>query len=892
VTARGQQEPSPRRRAQPARGVLGDLIPAALLCLVVLVVVFAARGITPLGRQTLLWSDAYGQYAPFLAHLRQTLLHGGSLSFSWDAGGGINTVGLDAYYLASPFNLIALAFPVSALPTAVTIIVAAKLATAAGTMSLYLRRAYLVPVVVAAPLSLMYALCGWAVVNTLNFMWLDALYLLPLLILAIRRCVERGTVTGVALCTAALLVTNFYVGFDAVLFSALYLVTLLVARGGVTHLAGVVARWALATTVGALVAGALLVPTVHILAQRPEGSGGLPSLATFTHSLPALSAKWLNGRYDTLTTPGTANVYVGILSLVLLVLFLVRRTVPVRERLCFLALWLVLALSCEWTLFSVVWQGFAPATWWPYRFVFVLAFLTVEMAARALAPPTTGYGADDPTGIAVWWQPRQIAVGAAVVVAVLAVSATTAGMRVMLTSAGLLVAVVLGLVLWRRHPRSAVLLLTALVMADMGTAAYAVIGHMNREFAAVHANVDQWRGDAAIGELVAAGEARTDVERGGWANDGFRFGFASLSHYSSVGNGPLNRLLHRLGVAPSSNPIASGVVGSTPVTDAVFDVGAVITARALPPGFYSPAAARGSYRRYRTEAQLPFGYVLAGRTPPTLPPTRSPFVRQNSLLGEAAADGFAPVDLGAPDVRGGSVGQTADGWRIRPQVRGRPATATWTVQTKPGVLYAWNIAGSPTIVVATGHDRADTSDPGAAPASVAPGTVAAVTAVGSRATIRVSLMRAIRVPAAAFATLSPERLARGLGSVGTAGTSRLRMLTAGHVAGQVTVSNPGTLVLPIGWAEGWHAQVDGRRARVGHAFGALLAVRVPAGDHSIELSYHVPGATAGLLASALGLFGLAALALVDRQRRSLSVNSQSTVRVQNGHLTADETTRL
>jgi uncharacterized membrane protein YfhO len=118
------------------------------------------------------------------------------------------------------------------------------------------------------------------------------------------------------------------------------------------------------------------------------------------------------------------------------------------------------------------------------------------------------------------------------------------------------------------------------------------------------------------------------------------------------------------------------------------------------------------------------------------------------------------------------------------------------------------------------------------------------------------------------------------------------MLAAGHVAGQVTVSSPGTLVLPIGWAEGWHAQVDGRRARVGQAFGALLAVRVRAGDHSIELSYHVPGATAGLLASALGLFGLAALGLADRRRRSLSVNSQSTVGVQNGHLTAGEATRL
>jgi hypothetical protein len=174
-----------------------------------------------------------------------------------------------------------------------------------------------------------------------------------------------------------------------------------------------------------------------------------------------------------------------------------------------------------------------------------------------------------------------------------------------------------------------------------------------------------------------------------------------------------------------------------------------------------------------------------------------------------------------------------------------------------------------------GPDTAGTTPPVGRPVSVAPGTVAAIAAVGSRATISIRLMRAAHVPATAFATLSPAALTRGLAAVGGAGTSRLRVRTAGQVGGPVSVSSPGTLVVPIGWAAGWRARVDGHRVPVRRAFGALLAVRLPAGDHTVELTYRVPGATSGMLVSALGLLALSVLGATDWRRRSHAESSDS-----------------
>ena len=116
-----RQEARKRKRENFANGILrpGDSYLAAFLVpVVIMVIIFAQRGIFPFGDESFLRTDMYHQYAPFFAEFRHKLADGGSLLYSWDVGMGVNFAALYAYYLASPLNWLILLCSSSALKEA------------------------------------------------------------------------------------------------------------------------------------------------------------------------------------------------------------------------------------------------------------------------------------------------------------------------------------------------------------------------------------------------------------------------------------------------------------------------------------------------------------------------------------------------------------------------------------------------------------------------------------------------------------------------------------------------------------------------------------------------------------------------------------------------------
>ena len=85
------------RILKPSDGLLA----AFFVPVVVMIIVFAQRGIFPFGEESFLRTDMYHQYAPFFSEFQYKLTHGGSLLYSWDIGMGVNFSALFAYYLAS-----------------------------------------------------------------------------------------------------------------------------------------------------------------------------------------------------------------------------------------------------------------------------------------------------------------------------------------------------------------------------------------------------------------------------------------------------------------------------------------------------------------------------------------------------------------------------------------------------------------------------------------------------------------------------------------------------------------------------------------------------------------------------------------------------------------------
>ena len=79
---------------------------AFILPIIMMGVVYIFARIYPFGNRTLLIGDMFGQYLGLLGELRDIILGNGNLmySFSKSLGGGM--IGVFAYYLASPLNII------------------------------------------------------------------------------------------------------------------------------------------------------------------------------------------------------------------------------------------------------------------------------------------------------------------------------------------------------------------------------------------------------------------------------------------------------------------------------------------------------------------------------------------------------------------------------------------------------------------------------------------------------------------------------------------------------------------------------------------------------------------------------------------------------------------
>ena len=77
----------------------------------------------------------------------------------------------------------------------------------------------------------------------------------------------------------------------------------------------------------------------------------------------------------------------------------------------------------------------------------------------------------------------------------------------------------------------------------------------------------------------------------------------------------------------------------------------------------------------------------------------------------------------------------------------------------------------------------------------------------------------------------------------------------------------GLAVLTVPYDDNWRAEVDGEPAEVQRAAGALLAVELPVGSHTLALTYTQPGAAAGLGLTLAGAAGLAALAFWQKKTK-------------------------
>nr|WP_317401716.1 YfhO family protein [uncultured Gemmiger sp.] len=813
-----------KKRALPYLLTAGGMV--LILC-----AVYALCGYWPFGPNSVMTGDLNSQYIPFYAHFYDAARAGGSLVYAGDMGLGGGSFALFAYYFASPFAWVYLLFAPEAYGWLCCVVWALKITLASLTFVWYLRRHW-GPCALFVPLAWCYGLMGYAVAYAQNVLWLDSVILLPVVAAGLDALLRGRRGLCFTLALAAAIFTNFYMGYMLCIFSVLYILAMLAATplpGGRKQALARFGQFVLCGVGAAALAGAVLLPALEQILGVKNTALELTGGVQF--NLLDLVQKFFTGNFVWADVQnGLPPVYCGMLGLAGLLLYIVSPR-PGREKGVFLALAAVLALSLWWQPLDLVWHGFAAPNWFPYRESFLLVFWLLTLGAGALTAPFTRCRAFTAGGLAL--------VLAAVV---FLTRAETYGRRRWALACVLLLAAMALVWLWSRSAgtqrRLCAGALAVLAAGELAlNAAWALRQFEVYPVADYETFVSDGRATVQAVEAQNPDRLRTEKTFFRTLNDPMLLGFDGLTHFSSVQDGTGTLLLMALGYC-NYGASYGYLGGSTAAADSLLSIGYYLDrdGGTVPTHFT------------KTDLDTPWQvYENANALP-------------RALWSPGEAGDFSLTDVSDPftaaeRLYAALLGQETP---LFTRLEGGAGSSFTLTPGTDGILYAVFTGTAADVPLTVNGTDAGTV------LSVERSSGAVIDLGRVNAGDTVTLTLGAEVDSAAFAVLDEAALANAC----TALTDAAPAVTEwrdGAVTLQTDQTTDGLAVLTMPYDENWRAELDGRPVEV-QAAGYLLGVDVPAGAHTLTLTYTQPGAAAGLVLSAAGLLGLLTAAVLFRRR--------------------------
>ena len=763
-----------RRAAVPA---LSFLIPD-----LVMLWAFAAMDMAPWGDKTILISDMSTQYVDFFCALKN-----GDLFFSWSKALGTAYIGVFSYYVSSPLSLLTLFVPNEAMPVGLLCLMVLKVALAGLSFSLYAKRRFPIPGTAVVFGAVCYALMSYNAVYAVCVMWLDGVIWLPLILLALERILAGRSIGPFIAALTACFISTWYISYMVGIFCAVYLCArLVVLRPSREKLVRALGRFFGGAACALGLTAWMWLPT-FLAMFNGKFSGVNASYPGLLLTTPLdLLGQLRAGQYSSIGYDARPYIFCGTAAAVLAAAYFFQRRFSLREKLTHGAVLVLLAASLLLSPLDKTWHLFQRPNWFPFRYSFVVSFFLVYLAAQAL--PVVLRGLRERVG--------------------------------------------------RRTEQIIAVALICLTVLELSVNTVSILAGLEQQYGSDSYSAYQsgYAANAAL-RLAAREDAGDGFFRMGATEDrGFNsplaFGYAGLTHYSSLYNYDVNVLTRRLGFAQSWMWCA--YYGSTPVTDALLGVRYVVSQDELPG--YEAVAHAGELTLWKAPDALPLAFFASDSTEALT--RENPFRRQNGVLsvltGEVVAV-FAPVEA-LEEIQPGETVYTVTG-------TGKPLY----MDLSAGGLREVLVNGSRVLTLGT-NEAASVHYLG----TPNPGETWTVTVRGQ--TGWTGQLWALDQPALQEAL---DRVNRArVTSVENSGRVRL---TAETDRGQ-------TLVTTIPAEDGWRAYVDGVRVEMVVWLDTFLSVDIPAGAHEVELRYTAPGLMPGM---AMGVVSAAGLALIYTRRNLL-----------------------
>ena len=359
-----------------------------------ILIVMLCSQCTPFGKSSILYSDMYHQYYPFFKEFRRILTSGGSVLYNWSVGLGMDYLGLYAYYLASPLNLLSVLIPESWLLSYFSLLVPIKLGLASMFFAIFLKKTFAENNISITLFGSFYGLCAWALGYQWNIMWLDTFALLPLVILSMTSLLKNGKFVLYTFTLFLSIFSNYYIGFFTCIFVFL------------TFFCYEICQW---QGFKKFLHDLLLIALFSLLAIGMTAILELPALAALQKTQSSVNKfpksfllnmtdqeNWrgllqtmlkvagnTNGGISPTFKEGLPNLYCGVFTSILSILYFFCPQIKLRNKLCALFLLLFFNISFIIRQLDYIWHGFHFTNMIPYRFSFLYSFVMLFMGYSA-----------------------------------------------------------------------------------------------------------------------------------------------------------------------------------------------------------------------------------------------------------------------------------------------------------------------------------------------------------------------------------------------------------------------------------------------------------------------------------------------------------------------------
>ena len=844
---------------------------SAIIPILIMGTMFAIRGVYPFGNRQIIDLDFWHQYYPFISDLWHKLREGRSLVWSWTAGGGHDYIALIAYYMASPLNYIAALFPHAILREVLTASVLIKIGAAGLSMSIFLRCSLKKYDMLLPAFSSSYALCAFTLGYFWNIMWMDTFALFPLVMLGTRALLTDGKYRLYVISLAAAILFNFFIGFFVCVFVAImFTVHCWVSNLKMKEIIRKLGVIAVFSTIAIGMTALLTIPVYTALQRTYSSTSTFPETLELHRSFVDVLGNFIAFTPPTILD-GLPNLYSGMISVMLIPVFLISEKISRREKIAYMIVTVFLVLSTNVNVLDYMWNGFHNTNMIPYRFSFIISFILIYLAYRAYLL------------IKEEEIKKQYIIAMGLTVAVFLTMAAFGPQRTAhIIPAAALCAVYLLLfsvpMITKTHvQRTAQFLLFLLIIGELVNTSYIGIQtawFTERDYYPVkYEQVQQL--------LNENRRSDTDFHRTefvSWMsfNDGSLYGYDGITYFSSTITADVTGFMTGIGIAGLDERNRFLYFEASPLANAFLNIRYIISPESRyneENTYWNRVFSADDAVLLENSRYLPLGFIVGEGVAEYKSDKYNPFKSQNDLFRKATGLGedlFTTLEILNENHYNYDVDLQSPGQFIFAISEGQSSgTFQWNYEMPvDGSLYAFCRLEYPdstrysTMLSAVSEDIILRNIGIGWPCIFA----VDVLSQGNPITFTVNTS-AEKGTAHIYAGIFNQDVFEKGFAILSDETLILTEFSDTKIKGNISVLDNGLLYTSIPHVNQWKAYVNGSETNIVTIDGAMAAIRLEAGEHIIEFKHHNKSLTIGLVISVSSLSIFLVVTLLDRRQK-------------------------